>query len=303
MGCEGGVSAACIVISGQKLSTPQNMVGTGSACDPGDWMPRKAVCTGCGHTITLFRAGCGLVSCPRCSKRWARRAAERSAARVYGAFMARLSAHKPRHITFEVPWWTGAKGDWDKVKDYAENTIGCTGGILVVHPWRIKDDVQKQWESLRDQKKTDENRYDWTKRVYGMAGFEWAPHCHSIAYGKFAEVEKGSETFLYRNIRRVNTLHGLEGVITYLMTHTYAPRGKEMVYRYFGFCSPQKLKPIWTGEISEPMYCEHCGKMMVEEGTNELIMHRHYVSLGWHSVRKKPKGPAGGTCAGHAASA
>jgi ribosomal protein S27E len=260
------------------------MVGTGKQCDPGDWLPRKAICPGCGHSILLYKSGCGLVECPRCSRRWARRAAERAAARTFGAFSARISKHKPRHITFEIPWWTGAPDDWDKIKDYALNTVLATGGVLVVHPWRIRDDVQRLWEQERDKQHTQLGRYEWTKEKFGMSGFEWGPHCHALAYGRFADVPEGTETFLYRNIRRVNTLSGMEGVITYLMTHTFAPRGKEQVYRYFGICSPQKLKPTWTGEVSDPMRCEHCGKMMVEEGTNELVMHKHYITAGWHIV-------------------
>ena len=291
---EGGSPESCIVISGQELSTPRNMVGTGSECDPGDWIPRKAVCPKCGHSVTLVRSGCGLVSCPRCSKRWARRAAERAAARVFGAFFAHISHHKPRHITFEIPWWTGSADDWDKIKSYAEKEVGATGGLLVIHPWRIKKEVQKRWESAFDKKETELTRYDWTKKNYGMNGFDWSPHCHSLAYGKFTEVEKDSENFLYRNIRRINTLLSLEGVITYLMTHTFAPRGKEQVYRYFGICSTQKLKPEWTGEISEPMRCERCGTQYLEEGTNEIILHMHFASLGWHRVRPRPR-DAGGT--------
>lgn len=45
MGCEGGVPAACIVNSGQKLKTPKilvegsiMMVGSGEECEPGGWV-------------------------------------------------------------------------------------------------------------------------------------------------------------------------------------------------------------------------------------------------------------------------
>ena len=271
------------MISGQKLSTPV-MVGSGPECDPGPWLPRVASCPRCGHTVTLFHSGCGHVLCPRCSKRWARRGGERAGARVYGAFLACVTKFRPRHITFELDDWAeGEPLDWKAIKVHAEG-IGCTGGLLVVHPWRIKDELVREWEGLRDQKKTDLNRYDWVKRNHGMAGFEWKPHVHALAYGKFADVRSGSEIFMYRNIRKLQSLRMTEGVATYLLSHTFAPQGKESVYRYFGICSPQRLKPEFTTCISEPMVCENCGAKMVEEGTNSLYMTRHYLALGWHSI-------------------
>lgn len=280
---EGGRDPACIVISGQKLSTPV-MVGSGPECDPGPWLPRKAACPKCGHSVTLYHSGCGHVLCPRCSKRWARRGGERAGARVYGAFLAYVSKFKPRHITFELDWKEGTPLSWDAVKAHAEKVIGCTGGLLVVHPWRIRPHIEREWENLRDQKQTDLNRYDWVKRHYGMGGFDWSPHVHALAYGKFAEVRSGSEIFLYRNIRKLQSLRMTEGVTTYLLSHTFAPTGKESVYRYFGICSTQRLKPEFTTCISEPMICEHCGSKMVEEGTNNLYLKHHYLALGWHSI-------------------
>ena len=282
---------ACIVISGQKLGTPTekkmyiNLVGSGSECLPGDWIPRKAVCPGCGHSVLLIKSGCGLVSCPRCSKRWARRAGERAGARVYGAFLAGISRHKPRHISFELSWLEGTEINWGSVKRQALS-LGCLGGALVVHPWRIKPDIERAWEQAKAQHKTELNRYDWVKKFHGMAGFVWAPHCHGLVYGRFADVRQGSDIFLYRNIRKLTSLHMLEGVATYLFTHTFAPRGNEKVFRYFGICSPQCLKPDWTGTVHEPMYCEKCGKMMLDEGA--LVLHVHYIALGWHKVSKGP---------------
>lgn len=281
-----GSSASCIVISGQMLSTPV-MVGSGPECDPGPWLPRVAVCPSCGHSVTLFHSGCGHVLCPRCSKRWARRGGERAGARVYGAFLAQVSRWKPRHITFELDWKEGEPLDWKAVKAHAER-IGCTGGLLVVHPWRIKDHILRTWEGLKDKGLEVLSRYDWVKLMHGMDGFEWAPHCHALAYGKFADVRSGSDIFLYRNIRKLQSLRMTEGVATYLLSHTFAPRGKEAVYRYFGICSPQRLKPEFTTCIQEPMICEHCGSKMLEEGTDWLVLRKHYIAIGWHKIHKGP---------------
>ena len=187
---QGGSTAACIMNSGQKLSTPKltdfsalRMVGTGKECEPGGWVV-SAVCPKCGHHVSLVKHGCGLIECPVCSKKWARRAAERSAARVFGAFIAKASRWKPRHITFELD-----KLDWDAAKKKAE-ALGCTGGVLVIHPWRIKKEYQDRFQF--EAEKTGKNRYDLAKTSeLGMNAFEFAPHCHAMVFGKFREVEKG----------------------------------------------------------------------------------------------------------------
>ena len=287
-----GAIAACIVISGQKVISPNEkngvyqMVGSGTECEPG-FVARVARCPSCGHHVDIIPSGCGLVRCPRCSRRWARRAGERLAARVYGAFLAHVSHHKPRHVTFELAWREGEELDWKIVKARAA-AIGCTGGALVVHPWRIREECESTWESLRDQKKTDEGRYAFVQRVFGAAGFEWRPHVHGLVYGRFEDIRKGSDAYAYRNIRKLGSLHMAEGVATYLFTHTFAPRGKENVFRYFGICSPQRLKPEWTGTIHEPMWCEKCGSFMLYEGSIEQVLHVHYIALGWHKVEKGP---------------
>ena len=294
MGCEGGVPAACIVNSGQKLKTPKEilegsvlMVGSGEVCEPGGWVV-SAVCPRCGHHVSLVKHGCGLISCPQCSKKWARRAAERAAARLWGALHAKAATWKPRHITFDLDElsWAAAK------KKAAE--IGCTGGVLVLHPWRLKDEYRAMFEMMAE--RTDMNRYDIAKQSgIGMDAFRWSPHCHVMAYGRFKDVRNGSEIFEYRNIRRMNSQHGAEGALMYLFGHTFIPLTKNgKCYRYFGICSPQKLKPEWTGSCTDSLKCPECQAEMVEEGTINLILYKRYIALGWHIVTtpfRKARGP------------
>jgi hypothetical protein len=198
---------------------------------------------------------------------------------------------KPRHITFELEWAPGDSLSWDDVKSRAVS-IGCTGGLLVVHPWRILPDVERAWEREKDQGKTDMNRYTWVKKNYGMAGFSWAPHCHGIVYGRFEDVTKGSDVYRYRNIRRVNSLRSCEGIVTYLLSHTAVPPGNAKAYRYFGICSPQVLKPTWTGTLTVPMLCEKCGHQMLYADSLPdvplLVLTKHFCSDGWHKIDKGP---------------
>jgi hypothetical protein len=211
---------------------------------------------------------------------------------VWGGFVSHASTWKPRHITFELEWQEGAPLAWDEVKRIALEDIGCTGGALVVHPWRIKREMQIEWEDQITRGRTTQNRYEWTREHYGMSGFSWSPHCHGAVYGKFSDV-RGSGSYRYRNLsedtreKRIGSLHALEGILTYLFTHTFAPMGHEKTFRYFGICSVQLLKPEWSGSVTETMICEHCGKMMLFEGTNETVLHKHYIALGWKIFKKK----------------
>lgn len=284
-----GSPTACIVNSGQKLMTPEmaesgalRMVGSGDECEPGGWVV-SAVCPKCGHHVQLVKSGCGRVECPRCSKKWARRAAERAAARVFGAFLARASRWKPRHITFDLEECT-----WDAAKKKAAE-IGCTGGVLVLHPWRIKDEYKQMFEMMAE--RTGMNRYDIAKQsAIGMDAFEWSPHCHGLVYGKFEDVEKGSHEFKYRMIRRMNSQHGAEGALMYLFGHTFIPQTKNgKCYRYFGICSPQKLKPEWTGSCLDSLKCPCCQAEMTDEESGEVILYHKYAALGWHTIKRRPR--------------
>jgi hypothetical protein len=128
-----------------------------------------------------------------------------------------------------------------------------------------------------------------------------------MVFGKFKDVEKNSNAFEYRNIRRLNSQHAAEGTLMYLFGHTFMPLTKNgKCYRYFGICSPQKLKPEWTGTCTDSLKCPCCEAEMVEEGTNSLILYKRYIAVGWHKITKRPGGikiipPVRVSCACHQA--
>lgn len=127
-----------------------------------------------------------------------------------------------------------------------------------------------------------------------MDAFRWSPHCHGMVYGRFKDVRSGSEIFEYRNIRRMNSQHSAEGALMYLFGHTFIPPGHlGKCYRYFGVCSPQKLKPEWTGTCTDSLKCPECQAEMVTEDSGEIILYKRYIALGWHVVtriRNKARG-------------
>lgn len=256
------------------------MVGMGSTCeDSGRY--RVGACVKCGYEITMHLQSCGRVECPRCVGTWARRASERASSRVFGALHAQVTKHKPRHITFELEAL-----DWKEAKRKAAE-IGATGGVLVVHAHRIKERYAAMFEIMAARCAC--NRYTIVREsALGMEALEYSPHCHAIAYGKFVDVEKDSDKFEYRNIRRIGSQSDCEKVLSYLLGHTVQPAGSRCsAVRYFGICSPQKLKPSWTGVYHDALRCPCCDGDFVDKESGELILVRKFVALGWLRVTRR----------------
>ena len=257
------------------------MVGTGPACGTaGDRIPM--VCPECGTEVQTSSNSCGHVECPSCWSTWARRAAERTAARTWGYFETGEAKHHPRHITFDVD-----TVDFKAAKKKAL-ALGFTGGLLVIHPWRIS----KEYAAIaaEEAERTHSNRYDALRSTpEGMAALVWSPHVHILAYGKGIPIEKCSGEYQYRMIRKLNSLDAIEGVAYYLFSHTFIPENpNQRVYRYFGVCLPQKLAPSWTGKIGDLLRCPQCDSPVVFPGSNTCKEVSHYVAEGWHVVKKIP---------------
>jgi predicted RNA-binding Zn-ribbon protein involved in translation (DUF1610 family) len=261
------------------------LVGTGEKCENEGWVISGS-CTKCGHKVELTKATCGRVECPKCYRTWANRAAQRAGARVWGYYETRVTNHVPRHITFEL-----TDVNWDEAKKKAK-ALGATGGLIVIHPWRIKKEYQDAANDWASRHKG--NRYDYVRaQPDPMALLDFSPHAHCLCYGKLVEIKAGDSEYLYRNIRRLGTLEACEGVAFYLLSHTNSPATERaQSVRYFGCCSTQRLKPEWTGKVTVSFLCPECGAPMVETGTCEEITTKHYVATGW-AVVIPDKRPAG----------
>lgn len=261
------------------------LVGTGEKCENEGWVISGSCCK-CGHKVELTKATCGRVECPKCYRTWANRAAQRAGARVWGYYQTGVTKHVPRHITFEL-----TDVNWDEAKKKATD-LGAEGGLIVIHPWRIKKEYQDAANDWASRHKG--NRYDYVRaQPDPMALLDFSPHAHCLCYGKLVEIKAGDSEYLYRNIRRLGTLEACEGVSFYLLSHTNSPlTERAQSVRYFGCCSTQRLKPDWTGKITIPMLCPECGAPMVETGTCEEITTKHYVATGW-AVVIPDKRPAG----------
>jgi hypothetical protein len=177
--------------------------------------------------------------------------------------------------------------DWKEAKKKALS-LGFTGGVLVIHPWRIRPEYQERLAALAE--KLDVNRYDaWRKSGFGYDALKFSPHVHAICYGKGIDIIPGSHEYEYRMIRKLNSLEAVQKVVFYLLSHTFTPLTPNgRAYRYFGICSPQKLKPEWVGKKSDLMRCPECGAALVYPGTNECKEVSKYVAEGWHVVIQIP---------------
>ena len=264
------------------------MVGMGPPCDLNS-IPVPMICPSCKTEMEVGGTTCGHVECPKCWGTWARRGAERVAARVWGYQEAANVHHKPRHATFDLD-----SVDWKEAKKKAE-ALGFTGGVIIIHPWRLKDEFRGQMEIMAE--RTGKSRYEIVREsALGMDAMRYSPHAHVLCYGKGVQIEKGSSEYQYRMIRRLNSLDGLQGAVYYLLSHTFIPESPgQRTYRYFGVCLPQRLKPTWEGNASDVLRCPHCGKEMVYPGTNICKEIKKYYAMLWKIIIpiKRPRVAAG----------
>jgi len=253
------------------------MVGMGAACEI-DTVPIPVVCPSCKTELEMGGTTCGRVECPKCWGTWARRGAERVAARVWGYQEAANVHHKPRHATFDLD-----AVDWKEAKKKAQD-LGFTGGVIVIHPWRLKDEFRGMMEIMAE--RTGKSRYDIVRESeFGMDALKYSPHAHVLCYGKGVDVKKDSDEYVYRMIRRLNSQDGLQGAVYYLLSHTFIPDGPgKRTYRYFGTCLPQRLKPTWEGHTTDFLKCPNCGKEMVYPGTTQCYSISKYYAMLWKIV-------------------
>ncbi len=270
-----------------SMAVSVHMVGMGEPCENSGQF-RVGACIKCGHEITYPLNTCGRVECPQCVKTWARRASERSGARVWGALHAGVTKHHPQHVTFEL-----SSLSWKEAKKKAA-AIGLTGGVLVLHAHRIKKEWAQMFEITAE--RCAANRYDIVREsALGLDALEFSPHAHAIGFGRLVDIKKDSGNYLYRNIRRLNSQSAVERTLSYILGHTVLPpTERASVVRYFGICSVQKLKPTWSGRCRAGLMCPCCGGAMVEKDTIEELTVLRYIALGWHVVSPRRR-VTGGT--------
>lgn len=264
-----------------NIDSGVKMVGSGTACGITKWVI-TGKCSKCGHPVELHKSTCGRIECPDCYKGWARRASDRVGLRVWGYLHALGDyRYKPWHIVLSIPGCT----EWKKYKELAAE-FGCTGGVMVIHPFRVIRSVAR---TIQDAASAEHlNRYDYIRKHGLWNMLEYSPHAHVIGYGYMIE-NKPDSAFQYRKIRPIMDRGAVERAAYYLLSHAMMPKKGRHLVKYFGVCSYSKLGAIYIGTRHEPMACPCCGGPCVDEG-NSLLLVKSTYGIGWflRSKRIKP---------------
>lgn len=227
------------------------------------------------HYTKLRKYSCHKSSCPTCWPTWASRLSKDAQSRIDGSRSAYERPYKARHISLSpdfVPFQSPTKEclQWlYKEGNRLTKLLGVTGCAVIVHPYRIKEDMKTFVSQLASQQKI--NRYQWAlKQPNPQDYLYFSPHLHLIAYGKFMDSDDFHQLtgWIYRNhddnqkSGRENT--ELQRTIYYLLTHAWI-KDNSVVLRYWGDLSNKRLQKIQIDERIEPILCPVCEQHMVKK--------------------------------------
>lgn len=246
---------------------------------------------------------CDRVECPVCWTFWAKKQAKRLADKLRG-YVADVwehlegfewhkeNAQNIRHWAFSPPEnLITPEMSYDKIKEIGKRFVlesGVTGGVLVFHPWRIREELtlrlilsqkivrlsneekeKKFWQCARDDVL---GLGDWRDYCY------WSPHYHVIGFGY---VENARELhnrtgWVYKHIRdipvlKIRTPEGVDDAIAqvcfYILSHA-AYQWLKKIPVWFGCCTPRNLKkkgePIPSEFDGMKILCPKCTARLVE---------------------------------------
>jgi hypothetical protein len=220
---------------------------------------------------------------------WAHRGADRISCRVDG--FRQFARVPPRHVILslnpgevaldklsDMPAYRAMEILKDVFKKKAQ-TVGITGGALIIHLWRTNEKVPRNVETKKWQWVRNQGREKFADYVI----FE--PHAHLACYGFLVTPKKGE--FLYKNKGPLKTRDDIERWAYYALSHCPIIANKKAV-TYFGCCSYNKLKHTWMNRCSVDLRCEVCGAPMVYEGTNEIVLMRRTYAT-WIFIKNAPE--------------
>lgn len=230
---------------------------------------------------------CGDPGCPRHWRTWARRGADRIGKVIWGYKRASKGRAYPRHTILSVPdddpLVTKNEGKSDRVKLRACKKyfikralhLGGRGGSMVVHLWRLNDNVPSR---IKDSKK-----WDWVRKQGELWRYfvKFSPHAHVNGFGFYKKWTTGE--FLYKNMEPLLDRDAVESVAFYQLSH--APVGVGNAVVYWGCCAPNRLQIIKSpsgvknyGVSNYLVCCSKCGSPMVyEEGGEAYFRNRSWA--------------------------
>jgi len=155
------------------------------------------------------------------------------------------------------------------------------GGVVVVHPWRLKHE-----EDGSSCERKDCKRYHvWM----------WGPHVHFIGWGRFArsdKVHKSGRGWVYRAIPD-RTGRDIWATCYYQLTHCAVVPGGQS-YAWVGLMSTRAVAVVKRERAWEPEVCPVCGELLMtdvydaEAGCEVPRICLHKREIYQYKVRKKP---------------
>lgn len=261
----------------------------------------------CSHDPTHWKQPmvehCDRVECPECWTYWGIKQAKRMAGRLRGYIADaqehligydwhKTNAQNLRHWVFSPP--SGVlvpTQDYDTIKVIGKKFVlahGVTGGVLVFHPWRIREEVvpllvhKLQTHKLSDEDKEKKFWQAAREDILGIGNWRqycyWSPHYHVIGFGYVQDARQlHSETgWVYKHIRNVRVQvqrkpDGLDDQIAalcfYVISHA-AYQWTKKIPAWFGCCTPRNLKKMGDPVPSEfdgmKLVCPKCAARIVE---------------------------------------
>lgn len=200
------------------------------------------------------------------------------------------NAQNVRHIILSAPQELIdiTTMEYDTIKEIGARfalRVGITGGVIVFHPWRIRDELKpmlalkckglskmnteerdkKFWQLVREDVL---HLGDWTRYT------KYGPHFHVIGFGYVENTKEvyNRDGWVVKVVRNVSTVRGFTGteiedpivsLVAYVLSHAMIEKGKKTP-KWFGVCTPRNLRKV--GEAEKVQYkcvCPKCGQRIV----------------------------------------
>lgn len=246
---------------------------------------------------------CDRVECPECWTYWGIKQSKRMADRLRGYIAAaqeqlvgydwhKVNAQNLRHWVFSPPENTiHPTQNYDQIKAIGKEFVtwaGVTGGVLVFHPWRIREEIQILLRNKIGAIKLSEDEKEikfWQaarEDLLGLGSWReycyWSPHFHVVGFGYVRDAREvhSATGWVYKLIRNVRILKqkksdGVDDQIAalcfYMISHA-AYQWTKKIPVWFGCCTPRNLKKVGKPVPSEfdgmKLVCPKCAAKLVE---------------------------------------
>jgi len=270
-------------------------------------------CPTCNTIKNLIRVSCDQQFCPECWNRWAKKQTERALDRLKGYRDLFYSTNpkgtrlgKPKHFVFSPDPDVVSKyiKKWQRLTNsdqygYTMAMVklrsklikimrdhGLMGGLIIFHPYRIKDEIKDQLSRIKSDKKywilIRENALNlptWQDYVY------FSPHFHVISYGFIAKSNEfyNKTGWVYKNRGSLKKDEDIAGCLFYALSHAGVMDDKHTV-TWFGSLSYNKMvrerEKEWVEK--EPVVCEKCGSPLMIHWLDDPDHHREYYKIIVH---------------------